>query len=599
MKKLPLLRWAAWAAAVWMAGLVASAQPSGGPYGPLVQSYGVPENGVNWFVAPEGRAEASGRTLEEPTSLAEAVARAESGATIILRGGVYRVGGLSLNQGVTIQPYLEEQPVLKGTEVATEWEALRDGLWRTRWTKLFPMKPEGWWRRHREGMRTPLHKFNNDMVFVDGRPLKSAGWEGETGPDSFFIDYEGGWVYLRQDPKGKQIEITAHDVALLRTTKPVHGRVSDKRGYTLRGLTLTQYAYRALEVEGHEPEGPETEAQFGKDVVGTTIEHCSITHCSRVAGYFRGDRFVLRHCLVSDTSTEGIYLIASSDSLLEKNLIRRNNVEGITGYYPSAVKIFNQTHRVVCRDNYITDNRDSNGIWYDVGNCDGVFVNNWIEDSQAGFFYEISQNAVCAGNVFVRCDKGVYVLNASGVKVYHNTFVDSPVSIERTERSAQGDHFGWHPATGPDVEQRVGHEVVGNLLLATEVYSKPLLRLEQSAAVRERLQMAQTARVAQNLYVRSPAVTGPLYLWSPGVEKTGVGEVADVSRLQELRPGEEKDSQLWVRDPRAVVQSIELDRLQLLSGVPVSVTPLQEVRRLLGWPEQGTYAPGAYPLAPR
>ncbi len=47
----------------------------------------------------------------------------ESGDAIILRGGVYRTGSLLLNQGVTIQPYESERPVLKGTRLATEWEA--------------------------------------------------------------------------------------------------------------------------------------------------------------------------------------------------------------------------------------------------------------------------------------------------------------------------------------------------------------------------------------------------------------------------------------------------------------------------------------------
>ena len=60
-------------------------------------------------------------------------------------------------------------------------------------------------------------------------------------------------------------------------------------------------------------------------------------------------------------------------------MFSRNNIEDITGYYPAAVKIFNQTHRVTCRDNLIYDLPISNGIWYDVGNVDGRFLNNWVE----------------------------------------------------------------------------------------------------------------------------------------------------------------------------------------------------------------------------
>ena len=131
-------------------------------------------------------------------------------------------------------------------------------------------------------------------------------------------------------------------------------------------------------MEGTEPDAPANPATLGKDVVGTTLEHVTITYCSRVAAYLRGNGHVIRHCLVSDTSTEGIYIISSADALLERNIFRRNNIERLTGYYPSAVKIFNQSYRVICRDNLVIEHPYSNGIWYNVGNVDGVFVNNWM-----------------------------------------------------------------------------------------------------------------------------------------------------------------------------------------------------------------------------
>jgi parallel beta-helix repeat protein len=325
------------------------AQPSGGPYGPQLKTYAVPSDAKHvYYVAPNGKTDAPGTTPNSATTIESALARVVTGDAIILRGGVYRAGDLVLNQGVTIQPFADERPIFKGTKIAAEWTALREGLWRTSWKNLFPSAPRDWWRRDREGMFTALHRFNNDMVFIDGVPLRSAGWEGELTPDSYYIDYASGHVYIRTDPTNRLVEITAWDIALLRTSKSAHGKENDRKGYTLRGITFTQYAYRALEVEGKRGAVPATEeptddpvgladpATFGKEVVGTVIEDCAITHCSRVAGYFRGDGLVIRNCLVSDTSTEGIYVIGSSDCLLERNIIARNNVEQLTGYYPSA-----------------------------------------------------------------------------------------------------------------------------------------------------------------------------------------------------------------------------------------------------------------------
>ncbi len=594
-----------------------AAQPSGGPYGPIQQTYEIPKAPHVYYVAPDGRAYAPGDTLNQPTSLETAIAKVVTGDAIILRGGIYRTGGLFLNQGITLQPYKEERPILKGTKVASKWQPLRNNLWKTSWTRLFPAKPLGWWQRDREGMRTPLHRFNNDMVFVDGRLLQSAGWEGEVDEGSYYVDYEKGQVYIGVDPAGREVEITAFDSALVRTSQAIHDKTSDRKGPTIRGITFTQYAWRALEVEGKkrftaadeptdEPVGLADPSTFGKEVVGTVLENVTISYCSRVAGYFRGDGLVIRNSLISDTSTEGIYVIGSSDVLLERNIIRRNNIEGLTGYYPAAVKIFNQTRRVTCRDNLVVDNPNSNGIWYDVGNRDGVFVNNRIENAQDGFFFEISRGAIVAGNVFVRCNKGIRVLNSADVRAYNNTFVDTPASFERNERSATGDHFGWHPSTGPDVQEREGHVFVNNLLVASEGYTQPLLRFEQPKALCEKLSRPQATQVDGNVYVREARVAeggarsaAPLAVWSPAASDTCMTTAASLEEFRTLAPAFETGGQFLDLAPQSVFKSPDLGRYELFRTLPVrpraQATP-PAVLSILGWSEQDARSPGAHPL---
>jgi Right handed beta helix region len=604
-------------ASLFVAPALVRAQPSGGPYGPIQQSYKLPEKAAHvYYVAADGKADAPGTTLAEPTTIESAISRVVTGDAVVLRGGVYRTGGLRLNQGITLQPYADERPVLKGTQVAAKWEALRNNVWRTSWKTLFPARPLGWWRREREGMRTPLHRFNNDMVFVDGELLKSAGWEGELDPHSYSIDYEAGQVYIGTDPTNRLVEITAFDSALVRTSGPAHGKTSDRKGPVIRGLTFTQYAYRALDIEGKKPAPPVTEeptdepvgvsdpATFGKEVVGTLLENVTISFCSRVAGYFRGDGLIIRNSLISDTSTEGIYVIGSSDVLLEKNIIRRNNVEQLTGYYPAAVKIFNQTRRVTCRDNLVIDQPNSNGIWYDVGNRDAVFVNNWIEGAIDGFFFEISRGAVVAGNVFVRCNKGVRVLNSADVRVYNNTFVDTPASFERNERSAVGDHFNWHPATGPDVGEREGHVFVNNLLVASASYGKALLRLEQPKALCEKLPHPQVKELDGNVYVREGALGAagpPLIVWSPAATDSCVSEFDSLEAFQKAVPSFETRARYVDAAPGSVLKAPDLQNYELVRPLPGPapgmILPL-DIRKLLGWTEQDSRSPGAYPARP-
>ncbi|TWT23566.1 right-handed parallel beta-helix repeat-containing protein [Luteimonas marina] len=584
-----------------------AAQPSGGPYGPIPQSYEVPDAANVYYVAPDGNADAPGTALARPTTIESAIARVVTGDAIVLRGGTYRVGGLQLNQGVTLQPWRDERPVLKGTRVATGWEALRENVWRTKWSTLFPAQPLGWWRREREGMRTPLHRFNNDMVFVDGKLLQSAGWEGELDETSFYIDYDKGYVYLGADPAGKLVEITAHDIALHRPSRPVHGKPSDGKGPTIRGLTFTQYAYRAIDIEGEKPSttanqeptddpvGVSARDAHGKAVTGTTLEHVTISFTSRVAGYFRGDGLTIRNSLVSDTGTEGIYVIGSSDVLLERNIVRRNNIEKLTGYFPAAVKIFNQSHDVVVRDNLVIDHPDSNGVWYDVGNVEGVFANNHVEGTLIGFFFEISKGVVVAGNVFVDNEQGIRVLNSSDARVYHNTFFNSPAMFDRNERSARDDHFGWHPQTGPDVDEREGHVFEGNLLVAGAGFDKPLLHFDQPAALCGTVTRPMTTKVNGNVYVRAGAGDAPLITWSPVAGKNCLANFATLEAFRKATGLEAHGVALPGHDG-TLFRSVELRRFDLAQrpqGVQeVVVAP--EALKALGWSGE-TSLPGAFP----
>jgi hypothetical protein len=594
---------------------VLTAQPSGGPYGPIQQYYELPDgSGKIYFVAPDGDANAAGEAVSDPTSLESAIEKVKTGDAVILRGGTYRTGNLILNQQITMQPYADEKPILKGTYIANDWKQQDNGLWVTSWDRLFPSKPGTWWRRHREGQITPQHRFNNDMVFIDGRFLQSVGWEGELDENSYYIDHDAGLVYISIDPTDKRVEITAFDAAIIRTTQDIHGKTSDRKGPVIKGITFTQYAFRALAVEGTFPEGLSDEANHGKEVVGTSLEHCTISFCSRVGAYLRGDSLTIRHCRISDTSTEGIYIESSNDVLLERNIFTRNNIERITGYYPAAVKIFNQSYRVTCNDNLVIDLPYSNGIWYDVGNVDGVFTNNWIEGvggvdrppltnqvwpSDNGFFFEISKGAICTGNVFVNCDHGVLVLNASDVQIYQNTFVNSMVAIGRNTRGFEGDHFGWHPTTGPDVDERDGHIFVNNLLTGDQNFNRPLLLTWQTPSLCERLDQPLLSQLDHNVYVRGTDKSiYPMIIWSPAANENCQITFKSLDMLRELYPEFSVNSLDYLNYSGPLFKSVELGNFEVSTEFPGLKSGMQlpkAISKFLGPSAQNGSYVGAFP----
>ncbi|WP_461629991.1 right-handed parallel beta-helix repeat-containing protein [Labilibaculum euxinus] len=591
------------------------AQPSGGPYGPIHKSYDLPNvDGTIYYVSPDGSKDAKGLKLSEPTNIESAVERVKTGDVIVLRGGIYRTGNLTLNQGITMQPYKDEQAVIKGTLVATEWEKLKNGLWRTSWSHLFPSKPQDWWVKDVYGKITPLHRFNDDLVFVDGRFLQSVGWEGEVNEDTYFINYETQQVYIGTDPTNKEVEITAFATGLVRTIKDVHGKVSDGIGPVIKGITITQYPFRIIEVEGYYPEGLSADYEHGNDVVGTTIENCTMSYCGRIGVNLIGDKISFKHCKISDTSTEGLYLVSSDDALIEKNIFTRNNIENLVGYFPAAVKIFNQSNRVVFNDNLVIDLPNSNGVWYDVGNVDGRFINNWVEGvgfpnnnfqphsvwpSRNGFFFEISKGAVCAGNVFTNCDHGILILNSNNVKVYQNTFVNSLACFGRNERSAQGDHFGWHPSTGPDVDERTGHEFVNNLMVKDEKYNGPLLLIWQPDVLCGELKEPALKYLDHNAYVSKNDVK--LDIWLSDTKNAECqANYSNPEAFYKQHPEYAKNSIGLARYNGPLFKSLLLGNYELLSdfkGKGAATSLPEEVYQLLQSPVNPKLPfVGAYPF---
>ena len=462
-----------------------------------------------------------------------------------MRGGIYRTGNLTFNQGIIIQPYLDEKPVLNGTLVADSWTKVADSLWVTDWKHLFPAGPEDWWNRERNEQFTPLHRFNNDAVFIDGQYLQSTGSIQEVSEGSCFVDYDKNKIYIGTNPTGRFIEITAFRKALHRTLKPVNGKKPDKRGPSVHGITITQYPDTMVHIGGT---GLAID-QHGRDVVGTVFENCTFSNCFRIGVFTISDSLVMRNCKVINTNTEGVYIVASSDILLEKNIFENNNLEKWTGFYPAAVKIFNQSHRAVVRENMVVNHPNSNGVWWDVGNHDAVFVRNHVEKvSQNGFFFEISMGAIVAGNVFEDCDQGIFVLNASNVEVYNNTLINSRINFSRNNRGDEIGLFGWHITVGPKVEERHGHVFVNNLLYMTNGNDSPLFQTEQPSSMCERLTEPQLKTLNYNVFVRGNEEGGhntPMMKWSPYPDENCQIDIFSPTELNDLIPEFSTDCQYF------------------------------------------------------
>jgi hypothetical protein len=174
-------------------------------------------------------------------------------------------------------------------------------------------------------------------------------------------------------------------------------------------------------------------------------------------------------------------------------------------------------------------------------------------------------------------------------------------SFERTPRSAIGDHFDWHPATGPDVDEREGHIFVNNLLVSEPGFDRELLRFEQSAELCDRLKSPAAAQLDYNVFVRlGDPGDAPLIVWSPAATKDCLALCATLADHQKRTPQFSQHSREYLDYNGPLFPSIVLSRFELSAAFPgaAAAMPLPDkVRTLLGWPKDAKPFVGAY--APR
>ena len=98
----------------------------------------IPEPEMTYYVSPEGSGDAC--TIASPCPLTSGIAQAQAGEAVVLRGGVYQTGDMSLprsgaaGQPIQIRGYPGETPILDGSDPdanAFSWSPYQKGVYRT------------------------------------------------------------------------------------------------------------------------------------------------------------------------------------------------------------------------------------------------------------------------------------------------------------------------------------------------------------------------------------------------------------------------------------------------------------------------------------
>ena len=341
-------------------------------------------------------------------SIHKALAVAPAGATIVVRGGVYRESLGSIHRKVTIQAYPHEQPWVRGSVLATSFTPGASG-WATPFTS--PMC-DSCYPAPALAAAYPAAGLP-EQVFVDGAPLRQVTSAAAMATGTFWVNRASGQIWLADNPTGHTVEVTVLTSAF--------GISTAAAGTTIRGLGFEHYATVYQGNQGAFAMSSATNVTFDSDTFAWSA--------SRALGIY-GSNTIVTNSKFLDNGMNGVTGNKVSGLDFENNEVAYSNYEhwDIT---PSpyaqigGVKLTGVVNTMM-RGNDFHDNF-SNGLWFDCQSHGQTIVNNTVTNNAGhGITDEISANSIIAGNVIAgNARDGLKISGSNNVEVWNNTVVNN------------------------------------------------------------------------------------------------------------------------------------------------------------------------------
>lgn len=469
-------------------------------------SYPIPSNAL--YVSPSGSDSASGSAQAPLATVRGAIARAGSGATIVLRAGSYHetvtVPG---DKRLTIQAYPGEAVWLDGSVPVTNWQKSGSEWAATGWNHVFDSSPTydrgvhdgtaaGWvWLN-------PAHPMaaHPDQLWIGDTAQTQVSSRGDVKPGTFYYDTSAQTLYLGSDPGGQDVRASSLSKAIS----------VQSAGTVLRGFGVRRYAPSV-------PDMAAVTAWAG----GATVENMAFNDNATTGLSVGGSGVTVRNVTAARNGMLGIHANTADGLRVSGVLATGNNAEHFNkGPVAGGMKI-TRSRDVQVSDSAFLHNYSA-GLWLDESVYNGRIVNNdSIGNVGDGVLVEISSTFVIANNVVSgNGGSGVKIDGVSNVDIWNNTMTDN----NRNLNLAMGDRRASNHATAghdprqafPDptmswiTSQVSVHDNVmaggsGNCMLCVEDYSH-----QYSAA---QLKITTDGNVYQR-----PSATAPSWavIWSRG-----------------------------------------------------------------------------------
>lgn len=383
------------------------------------------------YVATNGNDGNSGNVSAPYATLAKAYATSSANDTIVLRGGEYRQGNITITPAkpVKVIAYPGETPVFNGaSKVSGGWTD--EGALKYRSYSAMPVT-NGSGINFTSGQNLAGAgdgKFP-DQAWVGATQLKQVQTKGAVSAGTFYV--EGGRLYMAASDIAKgNVEVSS-----LRNFMSIQAP-----GTVLEGIKVTRYSnsandYGVIKLNG------------SADKV--LIRNVELTDAAFIAMTISGggdlnDGTTLKNVTIANSNWMGVNPNYTDNLTFDQVLITNMNQWNEFTYSPQSGAIkTSRTRYTKVIDSQIRDNK-SHGVWFDQSNYDAQVAGNVITDNAgSAVFFEISDNLLLINN-YIRTlpsgDRAVKLAGSSGLKLINNTIVGGadPIGIYVDNRSKPG-----------------------------------------------------------------------------------------------------------------------------------------------------------------
>lgn len=393
-------------------------------------------SGTKYFVATSGSDSAAGSQSAPLRTVAAALAKVPNGgsATVVVRGGTYREGRLTIPSGraVRIIAHPRETPMFVGSQVySSGW--VTEGSYRYHsYTPQPVTNASGISFSSGQGLTgSGAGKFP-DQAWVGGKQLRQVTSKSAVTAGTFWVDSSNKRIYLAStDVSAGTVEVSDKDVFLT-----IQGARSALEGVVVSRFSNSADDYGVVKILGTGD--------------GAVIRNVQISEAAFQALMLAGEEStsgILYDVLLENVSVLAPNWMGVSANMVENVTLNRvrieksNQFKEFTDAPQSGAYKGSRNRKVKLLNSLIKDNT-GHGVWFDQSSYDlEVAGNKFLGNTATSLFVEISDKALIVNN-YMRSSGGrtLKLAGASGIRLVNNTIVGAadPIGVYVDSRSKAG-----------------------------------------------------------------------------------------------------------------------------------------------------------------